>query len=114
MGRGDGGWWYFKLPFQLSACTFEFTSAYGPNRSLAYTPFLESLEGLLDSAPSGDFLVILGGFSAYTGDLEVIRKNDPLDLNLSGVLLLNLCGHHRKSKANTIYVHLAPGQAAVR
>ncbi|TWW64123.1 hypothetical protein D4764_03G0011310 [Takifugu flavidus] len=69
------------VALQLSACILEFTPvdervaslrlrvggriltvvcAYGPNSSSAYPPFLESLEGVLKSAPSGGSLVLLG------------------------------------------------------
>ena len=60
-----------------------------------YPPFLESLEGVLESAPPGDSL-ILCDFSAPVGtDSEtwrgVVGNNDRPDLNLSGVLLLDFC-----------------------
>uniref|UniRef100_A0A8C6LNK6 Endonuclease/exonuclease/phosphatase domain-containing protein n=1 Tax=Nothobranchius furzeri TaxID=105023 RepID=A0A8C6LNK6_NOTFU len=95
--------------------------AYAPNYSSDYPPFLETLEGVLGSAPSGDSLVLLGDFNAHVGnDSEtwrgVVGRNSPPDLNSHGVVLLDFCINHGLSIMNTMfrqkgkwYVLLAPG-----
>ncbi|TWW74392.1 hypothetical protein D4764_14G0003950 [Takifugu flavidus] len=116
---------------QLSACILEFTlvderaaslrlrvggriltvvCAYGPNSSSVYPPFLESLEGVLESAHSGGSLVLLGDFNAHVGSDSVtwrgvIEMNAPPDLNPSGVLLLDFRAHLRLSITNTLFRH---------
>ena len=86
--------------------------AYGPNSSSQYPPFLDSLEGVLESAHSRDSLFLLGDFNVHVGsDSEtcrgVIGRNaPPPDLNPSGVQLLDFCARHRLSITNTIRVSI--------
>uniref|UniRef100_A0A8C6LWE5 Endonuclease/exonuclease/phosphatase domain-containing protein n=1 Tax=Nothobranchius furzeri TaxID=105023 RepID=A0A8C6LWE5_NOTFU len=82
--------------------------AYAPNYSSDYPPFLETLEGMLERAPSGDSLVLLG--DVHMGnDSETWRgvtgRNGPSDLNLSGVLLLDFCASRGLSIMNTMFRH---------
>ena len=82
--------------------------AYGPSISSAYSLFLECLGRVLKSAAPGDSLILLGDFNAYVGSDSktwrgVVGKDGPPDLNLSGVLLVDICVCHRLFIRNTMF-----------
>ncbi|KAK3546853.1 hypothetical protein QTP86_003744 [Hemibagrus guttatus] len=85
-------------------------SAYGPNGSVEYPTFLETLRGVQEGALTGDSIVLLWDFNAHVGNNSdtwrgVIGRNGPPDLNSSGVLLLDFCASHSLSITNTMFKH---------
>ncbi|KAK3534617.1 hypothetical protein QTP86_016770, partial [Hemibagrus guttatus] len=85
-------------------------SAYGPNGSVEYPTFLETLRGVLEGAPTGDSIVLLGDFNVHVGNDSdtwrgMIGRNGPPDLDSSGVLLLDFCASHSLSITNTMFKH---------
>ncbi|KAK3535158.1 hypothetical protein QTP70_004812 [Hemibagrus guttatus] len=85
-------------------------SAYGLNSSVKYPTFLETPRGVVEGAPTGDSIVLLGVFNTHVDNDHdtwrgVIGRNSPSDLNSSGVLLLDFCASHSLSITNTMFKH---------
>ncbi|KAK3543152.1 hypothetical protein QTP70_011945 [Hemibagrus guttatus] len=99
-----------SLHLQTGGRCLTVVSAYGPNSSVEYSTFLETLRGVLEGAPTGDSIVLLGDFNAHVGNNSdtwrgVIERNGPPDLNSSGVLLLDFCARLSLSMTNTMFKH---------
>ncbi|KAK3550921.1 hypothetical protein QTP70_008731 [Hemibagrus guttatus] len=100
----------FSLRLRARDRCLTVVSAYGPNGSVEYPTFLETLRGVLEGAPTGDSIVLLGDFNSHVGnDSDIWRgmigRNGPPDLNLNGVLLLDYCVSHSLSITNTMFKH---------
>ncbi|KAK0144605.1 Craniofacial development protein 2 [Merluccius polli] len=101
---GLGGERLASLRLRVGGRILTVVCAYGPNSSSEYPPFLDSLEGVLESAPSGDSLVLLGDFNAHVGSDSVTWRG-VIGRNASGVQLLDFCARHRLSITNTMFKH---------
>ncbi|KAK3517547.1 hypothetical protein QTP70_012628 [Hemibagrus guttatus] len=58
----------YQLEIVGLASTQLLERAYGPNSSVEYLTFLETLRGVLEGAPTGDSIVLLGDFNTHVGN----------------------------------------------
>ena len=95
-----------SLQLQVGGQVLTVVCVYVPNSSSEYPLLLEYLEKVLESAPTGDSIVLLGHFNAHVGnDSEnwrgVIGRTGLLDLNQSCVHLRDFFASHSLSLAYT-------------
>ena len=63
-----------SLRLQVRERSLTIVSEYGPNSSAEYLAFLEALGRVLESAPTGDSVVLLGDFNTHMDSDSVIWR----------------------------------------
>ncbi|XP_028272713.1 uncharacterized protein LOC114443008 [Parambassis ranga] len=80
-----------SLRLQVGERSLTVVLAYGPNSNAEYQTFLQSLGGVLDGAPTGDSVILLGDFNAHMGNDRTV----PLDWQIGVVVPLFKKGDRR-------------------